>query len=197
MIQKESTLEEILAHVWGMISRGSADAKHSYHFPVLATSLQGEVRQRTLILRDSDIQNRQLICFTDKRTQKVSDIHENPNVSWLFYDHQHKEQIRAVSKAKIYHTDDISHSYWKNIPNDKRGDYQGSYPPGKKLDHYVDNLPESKEGTSKDNEAGFENFAVIISEVHTIDFLKLMHDGHLRTQFQWKHNAWEKFWLAP
>ncbi|MEK6479123.1 pyridoxamine 5'-phosphate oxidase family protein [Catalinimonas sp. 4WD22] len=199
MIEKESTLEEILAHVWGTLARGGADAKHAFHFPVLATCTNNEVRQRTLVLRETDIQKRQLICFSDVRTQKVSDIKVNNNVNWLFYDHQHKEQVRASARSTIHHMDELSDKYWKNIPPKNRGDYLGPKAPGSIENHYSANLPEDfLDGpTEKNTAVGRENFCVIVSEVNKLDFLKLMKGGHLRTLFTWNSNNWEKNWLAP
>ncbi|MDF9798319.1 pyridoxamine 5'-phosphate oxidase [Catalinimonas alkaloidigena] len=199
MIDQVSSLEEIMAHIWGTLARGGADAKHAYHFPVFATVIANEVKQRTLVLRDSNIQKRQLVSFTDIRTQKVRDIRANTNVNWLFYDHKSKEQIRASSIATLHHMDEQSETYWRNIPPKNRGDYLGPHAPGSQLDHYAGNLPQDflEKPTEKNTERGRENFCVIICEVNTIDFLKLMKDGHLRTLFTWKDNSWKKNWLAP
>lgn len=199
MIDKENSLEEILAHVWGMIARGGSDAKHPYHFPVMATSGDHEIHQRTLVLRHTDIKKCQLICYSDLRTQKVADLRTNKNVSWLFYDHQNKEQVRAASYATLHHQDALCEALWKKIPPKKRGDYVGPYALGTKKEHYTNNLPEGflQHPTEENTQVGWKNFCVIVSEVYSIDFLKLMQGGHLRCKFEWNRGGWSKYWMAP
>lgn len=199
MINQESSLEEILAHVWGKLSRGGADPKHPYHFPVMATFTNKEVHQRTLVLRHTDIKKRHLVCYSDVRTQKVRDIGFNAETHWLFYDHEHKEQIRAKTKATLHHQDDLNREIWEQIPPQNRGDYVGPYAPGTHVGQYTNNLPEDYvQGPTKGNtEKGWKNFCVIINEVYEMDFLKLMSNGHLRSEFRWEGNQWEKHWLAP
>ncbi len=199
MIDKDSSLEEILAHVWGSIARGSADTKHAYHFPVLATSENNSLSQRTIVLRAADIKKRHLICYSDIRTQKVKDIKANPDTSWLFYDHQYKEQIRASAKATIHHQDEVAEQLWEQIPPKNRGDYLGPHAPGTEVEQYSNNLPDdfSQQPTEENTQAGWKNFSVIVSEVYAIDFLKLMKGGHLRNYFAWEDGQWTMQWITP
>lgn len=199
MIHQESSLEEILAHVWGTLARGGADVKHPYHFPVLATSSGTDIHQRTLVLRHTDINKRHLICYSDVRTKKVSDIKLNPSAHWLFYDHQNKEQIRATTKTTLHHQDELSRQLWEQIAPQNRGDYLGPNAPGTKVEQYTSNLPEVflQQPTEKNTETGWENFCVIVSEVQAIDFLKLMRGGHLRSNLVWVGNQWHTYWIAP
>jgi len=199
MIDKNSTLEEILEHAWGLLGRGGADAKHPFHYPVLATFNSENVQQRTVVLRDTQRPEGHLITYSDIRTQKIADMRENRKANWLFYDHGSKEQIRAKGTVSIHHRDDLAREKWEQIPPKGRGDYIGPLKPGTEADTYESNLPESflVEPTLENTEQGFENFCVLIGKIEEMDFLKLMKGGHLRTRFDRKEKEWEKHWVAP
>lgn len=199
MIAPESTLEELIDHVWGMLVRGGADKKHAFHFPSLATSGKLGIEQRTVVLRKADKENRLLICYSDQRTRKIDDLQREPIAHWLFYDHGSKEQIRAKVKIRLYHQDEEAKKVWQEIPPAGRGDYVGPMPPGTRTEGYTDNLPNSfkKEPTSENTQNGYENFVLMKSEVYHLDFLKLQREGHLRAQFTWDQSQWLGSWIAP
>ena len=199
MIDKNSSLEEILDHVWGMLGRGGADAKHPFHFPVLATFNAQSVQQRTVVLREVIRPAGQLMAYSDIRTQKVTDIREKGQANWLFYDHSSKEQIRATGRVSLHHQDEISQKHWDNIPPSNRGDYVGPHAPGTIADSYENNLPNSflEQPTQENTAHGFDNFCVILSTVAEIDFLKLIKGGHLRCRFSREGDTWKRRWIAP
>lgn len=199
MIDKNSSLDEILEHAWGLLGRGGADAKHPFHYPVLATFNAQNVQQRTVVLRDTRRPEGYLIAYSDIRTQKIADMRKNGKANWLFYDHGSKEQIRAKGNISIYHRDEMALEKWEQIPPHGRGDYIGPLEPGTEKDTYEANLPESflEEPTRENTEQGFENFCVLLSKVEEIDFLKLMKGGHLRARFSRENDIWHKRWLAP
>ncbi|WKN42490.1 pyridoxamine 5'-phosphate oxidase family protein [Tunicatimonas pelagia] len=199
MISPNSTVEEILNHVWGMLLRGGADAKHAYHFPSLATHGSAEIEQRTVVLRKANKNLRQLICYSDRRTQKMDDLAENNQAHWLFYDHGSKEQIRAKASVAWHWADEDAKTAWQNIPPKNRGDYVGPLPPGTHTTVRTDNLPDDFKNnpTVENTQSGIENFVLVVSTVYQLDFLKLSREGHLRAQFSWNNNQWKGSWVAP
>jgi len=199
MISSNSTLEKILDHIWGILQRGGADAKHAYHFPALATYGSTGIEQRTVVLRKANKSMRQLLCYSDQRTRKVDDITQNDQAHWLFYDHGRKEQIRAKATVAWHNKDETAREVWRNIPPKNRGDYIGPVPPGTTTSEYTDNLPESFKNspTQEDTQSGFENFTLITSTIYQLDFLKLSREGHLRAKFSWHQQQWEGSWVAP
>jgi hypothetical protein len=199
MIDKNSTLDEILDHAWGLLGRGGADAKHPFHYPVLATFNAQNVQQRTVVLRDTRRPEGYLIAYSDIRTQKIADLRENGKANWLFYDHGNKEQIRAKGDMIIHHQDEVAQDKWEQIPPKARGDYIGPLKPGTERDTYEANLPEDflEEPSHKNTEQGFENFCVLLSKIQVMDYLKLMKGGHLRTRFSRENDVWRKRWVAP
>ncbi len=199
MIQPTSSLPDILDHVWGLLIRSGADKKHAFHYPSLATIGGQGVQQRTVVLRKALKPERQLISYSDQRTQKVADLRQQSEGSWLFYDHGSKEQIRAQSIITLYHQDQLAQEHWGAIPPGGRGDYLGPVPPGTPSETYTDNLPaDFKEQPSEENtQKGFGNFVVLVGEVVALDYLKLSREGHLRTQFHWQEDDWQGSWVAP
>ena len=199
MIDKSSSLPEILDHVWGMLQRGNADKKHPYHYPALATYGSGGIQQRIVVLRQMDRENRTLMCYSDARTQKIDDMTNQASAHWLFYDHGSKEQIRAETQVSLHHQDERALAIWKDIPPSGRADYLGPVAPGTHTQQQMVNLPEDfqEEPTEENTQRGVNNFVVIASQVTKLDFLKLMRDGHLRAQFVWEQEDWKGYWTAP
>ncbi|MGB3779440.1 MAG: hypothetical protein WA960_13860 [Tunicatimonas sp.] len=199
MIQPTSSLPDILDHVWGLLVRGGADKKHAFHYPSLATFGEQGIQQRTVVLRKALKPERQLISYSDQRTQKIADLQQLLEGGWLFYDHGSKEQIRARSIITLHHQDQLAQKHFDAIPPAARGDYLGPVAPGTPSEAYTDNLPPHfKETANEENtQKGFGNFMVLIAQVIELDYLKLRREGHLRTQFHWQEDAWQGSWVAP
>ncbi len=140
-----------------------------------------------------------MISYSDQRTQKIADLRQQSEGSWLFYDHGSKEQIRARSLITLHHQDQLAQEHWDAIPPAARGDYLGPMAPGTRSDTYTDNLPDAfrEEPTEENTQRGFSNFVVLVGEVVAIDYLKLRREGHWRAQFQWQKDAWQESWVAP
>jgi hypothetical protein len=199
MLQPNSSPSEIVDHIWGLLVRGGADKKHAFHYPSLATVGEQGVQQRTVVLRKALLPERQLISYSDQRTQKVADLRRQPESSWLFYDHGSKEQIRARSLITLHHQDQLAQEHWNAIPPAARGDYLGPMAPGTLSGTYTDNLPDDfrKEPTEENTQHGFDNFVVLVGEVVGLDYLKLSRAGHRRAQFYWQKDTWRGSWVAP
>ena len=199
MSQPTSSLPKILNHLWDLLVRGGADKKHPFHYPALATFGDQGIQQRTVVLRKALKPERQLISYSDQRTQKIADLRQQLEGGWLFYDHGSKEQVRAQTLITLHHQDQIARKHWNAIPPGARGDYLGPVAPGTPSKTYIDNLPaDFKENAIEENtEEGFSNFVVLASEVIALDYLKLRREGHLRAQFHWQEDDWQGSWVAP
>ena len=199
MIDSSSSLPEILDHVWGLLVRGGADKKHPYHYPALATYGTDGLQQRIVVLRKTIQADRQLRSYSDARTQKIEDLQQQPEAHWLFYDHGSKEQIRARTRLTLHRQDALAKELWDTIPPKGRGDYIGPVAPGTRTEQYTDNLPEAfeEEPTEENTRVGLDHFVVMEGEVVALDYLKLMHEGHVRAQFDWQDGEWASHWTAP
>ena len=199
MIQPTSSLPDILDHLWGLLVRSGADKKHAFQYPSLATFGEQGIQQRTVVLRKVLKPERQLISYSDQRTQKIADLRHQPESSWLFYDHGSKEQVRAQTLITLHHQDQMAREHWDAIPPSGRGDYLGPMAPGTRSETYTDNLPNDfkDQPTEEDTQRGFGNFVTLVGEVIALDYLKLRREGHLRAQFHWQESSWQGSWVTP
>ncbi len=200
-MNKLATLDEILTHVWDTLQRGAADNQHAFHAPVFATVAGKKPQLRTVILRNTDRTQRKLFCYTDIRSGKVKELQNNPYAQWLFYDANHREQIRAHSTTVIHHKDTLTLQNWDKIPPQSRGNYLGTMPPGMPSSTYTANLSNDfrieDHPSQKITEKGYQNFCVLESEVLSLEFLALRKKGHIRAKFEWENEQWKATWLAP
>ena len=70
MTERLSTLAAIKAEVWQQLVLASQDKQHEWRTPVLATVDGDSADARTVILREVDPQQKQLLTFTDDRAGK-------------------------------------------------------------------------------------------------------------------------------
>lgn len=56
-----------------------------------------------------------LFCLTATETRKVHEIRNNPNVCWLFADHDYKHIVRLHGQASFISTSDLAMSVWNRL----------------------------------------------------------------------------------
>lgn len=159
---------ELAQQIWSEIGRATADRKHPWRYPVLASLHKDRVFQRTLVLRDYIPKAKQLIFYTDYRSPKVVQLQSNSKVSVLFYNPKKQWQLRVEVEAKIHFKDGLSNEHLARIPRGMRKDYESALAPGSKLGD------ESHDSTAEDN------FAVIVLQAKALDNLQLDKEGHRR-----------------
>lgn len=188
MTQSEShpepaTLEDVLLDVWRTLSQALGDRDDPNRTPVLATSDAKGSHARTVVLREVRKQDRALLCYTDGRSAKATQIRTNPRVNWLFYDPLVRRQIRAEGRAELHQNDDLVDEHWRAASSANRKLYAGP-PPGGEPDASGSENPRA-------------NFAVLRCIVDRIDWLDQSVPGHRRAQFDWSDGEWLARWVAP
>ena len=131
---------------------------------------------------------------------KISQIRENPNVSWLFYDDQEKFQIRINGIAQIHSDDETADEQWKKTAPFSRRCYMGEAPTqkSKKPTHGMPEEIVDQDPTLKESEVGRKNFVVVSSSIRSIDCVELDVTGHRRSLFIWDDKGeMETKWLTP
>lgn len=187
LFQDIDTLEEIWLAVKHELHRGALDAKHPFHWVNLGT-VSGEFPSvRTVVLRKLT-QELDFLVFTDYRSEKCSDLRQNPNTSLHFYHPKKQVQIRVKAQTKLHFQNELAAEFWKAIPPHRRSEYTGTQAPGTPISH-----PEEgwKEGNSSDR-----FFCVLEFSAVEIEVLQLRREGHLRVHFS-KKTDWEGNWLVP
>ncbi len=185
---------------WDMLVNGALNSKEPFHFPVLGTQGAGEPELRIVVLREAIQTQKQLIIHTDIRSPKISQLKHNSRVGFLFYDPQRLIQLRIKARATIYHQDDLAAKQWQSCQISSRRAYLGKSP-GNLSSVVTHGLPDHLQGTlpsPEESEAGFVNFAAIVCQVTSMDWLWLYGEGHQRAQFTYdKAGKWLADWVTP
>lgn len=196
---KDLVFNDIISNEFEELGHGVESAKHPFHMFCVSTIRNQYPENRNVILRSFNISNFIMSFNTDFRSQKISDLENNNNVSALFYDMSRKIQIRIKAQASINHNNSISLKAWNNMHSDSKICYGGNYSPSKKLKTHSPNLPENHlEGLStKLNRLAYQNFSVIRLNIISFDWLKLNYLGHKRILFEITKNNLSASWIAP
>ena len=180
---------DILTGIWATLSRGVADTKHDWHWPVLATvksSASGPSSStRVVVLRAFNAANRLIEIHSDSRAAKIAEL-QTGKASVLFYDHRARTQLRVEAHATVSINNSISQAAWAKLPEHGRTQYLGNEAPGSPLTNQL------TYGTTS-------YFAVIQLKIESLDWLVLARDGHKRMEFFWddQTNAFTATTLVP
>lgn len=198
-------LTELSRDCWNLLFRAAVQRRHEMHTPALTTAQivasEGvHFGTRTVVLRETNVEDRRLTFYTDFRSEKVKDLQRQPRHVWHFYDKGQKVQIRATADAVIHHQNERTQQIWQNIPPRNRKDYCALQPPGSIIEQPQAATPDFflKDGPTVENtDYGYENFVVVHAFVTQIDWLHLHREGHQRARLIFTNGEWQKNWLVP
>lgn len=112
---KEAILQELKNElINGYVKRG-----HPFRYFTFATIQNNIPRLRTVVLRKL-LPDFTLLVYTDLRSQKVTDIKQNNNVSSLFYHPKKLLQIKIEGKAEIITDKEALKPYWNNVGKNQK-----------------------------------------------------------------------------
>lgn len=183
---------------WGALTCGALDRRSAFHYPVIGSvGLDGQPRQRVMILRAVDPETRGLRFHTDIRSEKAREIAAEPRVSVLAYDPVSKVQLRLNGLARLHHADAIAAAAWQGSQRMSRACYGTMPGPGSVIDQGNSfSLPDVADEALL--EAGHANFAAMLIGVESLEWLYLAFEGHRRAQFEWDANGKVAArWLTP
>jgi pyridoxamine 5'-phosphate oxidase len=137
---------------------------------------------------------------TDTRSPKVAAIAADPAMTVLLYDPEAKVQIRARGIGRVETSGGLADAAWaQSTPFAKRC-YLAENAPSADSDAAVSGLPEWVEGITPTEEQvapGRENFAIVLVEVSSFDWLYLASTGHRRARFEFDGIQVSSTWLVP
>lgn len=167
--------------IWTQLQSALKDKKHPWRTPVLASShTYGSAAVRTVILREVDTKNWQLVFYTDKRSAKCQQISAIPSGEVLFWDPGLQWQLRAAVSYELLTSGPRIDRLWQQIADTSAAnDYLAAPPPGTPVSSPVIMTTETP------------HLAMIIATVHQFDWLALSRKGHQRAlitadSFQWQ-----------
>ena len=184
------TLAEIEAEVWRQLERAAVEKQHEWRAPVLATVNGDTADARTVILREVDVGQKQLLSFTDDRAGKVAQLLRHPRATMVMWSRTMSWQLRCRVLLSLEMTGLAATSRWARIKlTPAAQDYLARVAPGTALDTPLVNRSGEPEAKSADP-LKREYFAVISAQVLAIDWLELHRDGHRRAVFDERGARW-------
>jgi hypothetical protein len=181
LVESKDNLEEIKNAMLSALNRAGNDPKSAFRFIILNTISGGFPNSRYVVLRKFTAKDQELYIYTDIRSNKISEIKENPFVSILAYDNQKKCQIKLEGKISTHHQDEVTDMHWKALQGGMES-YNTEKGPGKEV-------ASLKEAQKMKREFDGENFAVLVLKVSQAEILQLNGKGHIRALFDFENNT--------
>ena len=173
-------LTEIRSACWAMLSRGVVDRRHPFHLGVLCTAgTAGFPDARTVVLRGADEPSMTLRCHTDRRSPKFASLRSDPGCAWVFYDPGVRVQIRALGVADLHTDDGVADAAWEASGAHSRRCYASRQAPS----GVIAAPGPQPEIDGEDWTFARSHFAVIVTRVVRLEWLRLHHGGHRRARF--------------
>lgn len=196
-------LDLSLDEVWGLIGTGLTNRHSPAHMPTVGTvDALGAPQLRIMVLRDV-LRNARTVRFhTDSRSIKADQIRQNPATSVLIYDHAAKIQIRLSGNTHLMPIGEVADAAWSASTPFARRCYMAEAAPGTPLAEPSSGLPAWIQGKQPEEAqlADYRaNFAALLVEIDTIEWLYLANVGHRRARWRWDaaQNSWAGSWLVP
>ncbi len=177
MLNRLATLEEIEQAVWLELRRASHDKHHEWRTPVLATVDGSDAAgvwpdARTVVLREVDINAKELVIYSDSRTAKAQQLSRRPAAVLVFWSTRLGWQLRCRAGCLIETDGPAVSSRWQRIRQSASArDYLSALAPGTPLE------------ASSPGPTQRESFASVTARIERIDWLELHRDGHRRAVF--------------
>jgi hypothetical protein len=187
MLERLATLEQIESAVWQELRRATHDRHHEWRTLVLATvdvDDDGVARPdaRTVVLREVDINARELVIYSDSRAAKARQLSIRDVAMLVLWSKRLGWQVRCRAHC-IFEVDGLSvSSRWQRVRlSPSSQDYLSALPPGTPLEAAPPALQER------------ESFASLTARIDRIDWLELHREGHRRAVF----GESEAHWVQP
>ncbi|MEK9612887.1 MAG: pyridoxamine 5'-phosphate oxidase family protein [Flavobacteriaceae bacterium] len=177
-------IKELLEDCKNQWIRAKHNKKHPFRFFTLATvANDGSPHLRTVVLRDYDRLQNRFVVFTDLRSQKISELKQDPRAQLFFYDP--KKLVQIVVSAKCISINQNLEVY-SRIPDQSKKDYTTKLAPGIEI-----KAPDQVDYLETKN-----YFTQLIFNASSIEYLRLKRPNHLRARFS-NSDQWEGVFLNP
>jgi pyridoxamine 5'-phosphate oxidase len=177
-----STLEAIEAAVAQELHAAVHHKAHPWRVGVLATTDGDIADARSVVLREWDAAQRTLLIYTDARSPKVAQLAAHPLGTLVLWSEALGWQLRLRVKLELQTAGLAVSSRWARLKMTPAAhDYLSPLPPGAAL--------AAQAGRAQVRESR-SHFAVMVAQVHTVDWLELHAEGHRRAQFDHRGARW-------
>jgi pyridoxamine 5'-phosphate oxidase len=196
-------LEGSFAEAWTLLEAGVTHRHSPAHMPTVGTvDEDGAPQLRIMVLREVSRDSRTLRFHTDARSDKATQLKHSTATSILIYDHAAKAQIRLSGHASVVSEGGVADGAWLGSTPFARRCYMAEAAPGTTIAQPSSGLPEWIEGKQPEEQqlADYRgNFAAVMFEANSIEWLYLANPGHRRARWHWDQaqNLWLGSWLVP
>jgi hypothetical protein len=155
-----------------------------------------------MVLREATPDLATLRFHTDLRSPKCALIGEGAPVSVLAYEPARRVQLRMRGEGRIERHGAVVDGAWDRATASSRRCYLAETGPSAELADAGSAIPAHllhRAPTMEETLAGRGNFAVLLVEVRSLDWLHLTHEGGVRARFTRTTATapWQATWLAP
>lgn len=173
------SLQLIERSCWRELANAASDRTHAWRVLVLATVDGDRADARSVVVRDVDAGQQQVIFYSDARSAKVAQMRTHPRATLVGWWPALGWQLRLRVALAVETTGlDVS-SRWARVKlSPSAQDYLAALPPGTPVDRF-----QPERGSR-------EHFAVVTAAVQDIDWLELHTDGHRRARLAGDASAW-------
>ncbi len=192
-------LENLERDSWLRLTSAPKRKRDGFKTFTLATQTDTGANARTVVLRKADAVQKIIWLHTDRRSDKVGELGQQPNATLLFWDNRRQVQLRLTITTALHTDNAVADEHWAGLWVGSRKMYLSEHRPGLPYPepypgfpaHLGENLP-----TEAESEAGRKNFLVVECRVLTMEYLHLSRAGQTRAQFRYAPLSGMD-WLVP
>ena len=186
-----SHINETLDSAKLILSEAVSNTQTLFHTPVVSTMYENKIVSRVMVLREFNFDKKILRFHTDNRAAKIDNLTKNPSSTVIGYDADLKIQIKMQGHAKVHIDDEVAKIAWNESTPRSKKCYSVKGGSSKKIEN-----PGDYDITNFEVEDGYQNFAVIIFNFLSLEFLYLKSSGHRRALHDW-YDDYSSTWLVP
>ena len=186
-----SHIGETLESAKLILSEAVSNTQTLFHTPVVSTMYENKIVSRVMVLREFNFDKKILRFHTDNRAAKIDNLTKNPSSTVIGYDADLKIQIKMQGHAKVHTDDEVAKIAWNESTPRSKKCYSVKGGSSKKIEN-----PGDYDITNFEVEDGYQNFAVIIFNFLSLEFLYLKSSGHRRALHDW-YDDYSSTWLVP
>jgi hypothetical protein len=199
-MERFSSLEQIHKMAWNLVFRAAVSRNDAMRTPVMATTDGNRPHQRTIVLREVDVQREQLFFFSDIRTPKIQHLKSQSELNLLFWDPRKKVQIEMAGTGFVFSHNNKAKAFWEKLNIAGRSSYASEATPGTPVSTDQGYLPDfwADDMALEQTNFAYDRFAIIQMQVQHLDVLHLHDKGHQRAQFdKLADGNWASSWVVP
>ncbi|MBU27869.1 MAG: pyridoxamine 5'-phosphate oxidase [Flavobacteriales bacterium] len=184
-------IEQTLITADQILSDAVENAKTLFHSPTISSIEDSKIVSRVMVLREFNLKKRFMRFHTDYRAPKIEQYKKNSTATVLGYDPILKVQIKLQGRIESHYDNSVTRNAWDGSTTRSKKCYSVRGGSSSRIDN--PNEYDLKDGNLED---GYMNFAVLIFQFDSLEFLHLKSSGHRRAIHSWD-DTYKSSWLVP